>query len=111
MALLNGRQSVDDEAVANLSALKRATPAGVLVLESLSRTLPDDTYLTELRIADGKVQIAGLTRDAPALIGLIEQSRQFTRATFFAPTTREATDSADRFHIEAAIEPKLTVFQ
>jgi len=77
----------------------------VIVLEALSQTLPDDTFLNELRIENGKVQIAGLTRDAPALIRLIEQSQHFTRATFFAPTTRAASEDRERFHIEAHIEP------
>ena len=104
-ALISGRGSIADEAVAALEARKRATPAGVIVIEALSQTLPDDTYLNELRIEDGKVQIAGLTRDAPALIKLIEQSQHFTHATFFAPTTRAPTDSGERFHIEAHIEP------
>ena len=104
-ALISGRGSIADEAVAALEARKRATPAGVIVIEALSQTLPDDTYLNELRIEDGKVQIAGLTRDASALIKLIEQSQHFTHATFFAPTTRAPTDSGERFHIEAHIEP------
>jgi general secretion pathway protein L len=104
-ALLNGRGSLADEALAALDARKRAAPAGVIVLEALSQTLPDNTYLNELRIEDGKVQIAGLTRDAPELIRLIERSPHFTRATFFAPTTSAPADSAERFHIEAHIEP------
>jgi general secretion pathway protein L len=104
-ALLSGRGSVADEALAALEARKRASPSGVIVMEALSQTLPDDTYLSELRIESGKVQIAGLTRDAPALIRLIEKSQHFTRATFFAPTTRAPTDNGDRFHIEAHVEP------
>jgi general secretion pathway protein L len=103
--LLSGRGSITDEALAGLEARKRATPAGVIVLEALSQTLPDDTYLSELRIENGKVQIAGFTRDAPALIRLIEQSQHFTRATFFAPTTRAPSEERERFHIEARIEP------
>ena len=104
-ALLTGRGSISDEALAALDARKRAAPAGVIVLEALSQTLPDDTYLNELRIEDGKVQIAGLTHDAPELIRLIERSPHFTRATFFAPTTNAPADGAERFHIEAHIEP------
>ena len=95
--------------LAGLEARKRATPAGVIVLEALSQTLPDDTYLSELRIEGEKVQIAGLTRDAPALIRLIQQSQHFSRATFFAPTTRAPTDARERFHIEAHIEPTFQI--
>ena len=104
-ALSGGAASAADEALAALEAKKRTAPSAVMVIETLSRILPDDTYLTELRIEDGKVEIAGQTRDAPALIRLIEQSRRFSRATFFAPTTRGPNDSGDSFHIEASVEP------
>ncbi len=88
-----------------LERRKRETPSSVIVLETLSRILPDHTYVTELRVEGDKLQIIGITHDAPALIPLIEQSRSLTRATFFAPTTRSAGDPGERFHIEAQIKP------
>jgi len=81
----------------------------VIVLEALSQILPDHTFITELRIEGDKLQIVGVTRDAPALIGLIEQSPHFTHATFYAPTTRTPGDPGERFHIEAQIKPIFTV--
>jgi len=94
-----------DSALAALERRKRETPSSVIVLEALSQILPDHTYVTELRITGDKMQVVGVTRDAPSLIRLIEQSSHFTRATFFAPTTRSPSDPADQFHIEARIEP------
>jgi general secretion pathway protein L len=91
-----------------LDRRKHATTPTVLVLEALSQILPDDTYVTELRIEADKLRVIGLTRQAPSLIRLIEQSPQFTHATFFAPTTRSPGDPGERFNIEAHIEP---VFQ
>ena len=88
-----------------LDRRKQETPATVIALEALSQVLPDHTYVTELRIEGNKLQVVGVTRDAPALIGLIEQSPHFTRATFFAPTTRSPSDPGERFHIQARIEP------
>ena len=83
---------------------KHVISPNVIVVETLSRVLPDNTYLTELQVQDNKVQLSGITHDAPALIGLIEQSGLFTRATFVAPTTH-LPDSSERFHIEALIRP------
>jgi general secretion pathway protein L len=88
-----------------LAKRKQTSPSSVMVLEAISRVLPDSTYVTELRVEGDKVQVVGLTQDAPSLIKLMEQSPQFTRATFFAPTTRGQNEPGERFHIEAHITP------
>jgi general secretion pathway protein L len=88
-----------------LERRKQASPSSVIVLEALSAVLPDDTYVTEFRFEREKLQIVGITSDAPSLIQLIEQSRHFAHATFFAPTTRSLGETKDRFHIEARINP------
>jgi hypothetical protein len=46
------------------------------------------------------MQVIGFTRDAAALIALIEQAPQFTGATFFAPTIRSPDGVGERFHVE-----------
>jgi general secretion pathway protein L len=106
--LMNRRGPAAEEALKALLARKWATPSAVMVLEVLSKTLPDNAHLTELRIEGGKVQIGGSATDAPALIRLIEQSRHFTKATFFAPTVR-GPSGGESFHIEAHIEPSFAV--
>ena len=88
-----------------LAKRKQTTPSSVMVLEALSQALPDSTFVTELRIEGDKVQVVGMTQDAPSLIRLMERSPQFARATFFAPTTRAQNDPGERFHIEAHITP------
>ncbi len=95
----------DRSPIAALQRRKFQTTASVIVIDALSEVLPDHTYVTELHLAGDKLQIVGITRDAPSLIPLIEQSRYFTRATFYAPTTRSPSDPGERFHIEAQVEP------
>ncbi len=104
-ALLSGRAGVFEEATAKLAQRKRETPASVIVLDTLSEALPDDTYLTELHVTDGKLEITGVTREAASLIRIIEQTDQFTSATFFAPTTRGPQEVGEQFHIQAKIVP------
>jgi len=87
-----------------LARRKQTTPAAVLALDAISKALPDSTYVTELHIEGDRLQVAGLTKDAPMLIRLIELSPQFSRATFYAPTTREEREAGERFHIEAHIK-------
>jgi general secretion pathway protein L len=106
--LMNRRGPAAEEALKALQARKWASPSAAITLEALSKTLPDDAHLTELRIEGGKVQIAGSATDVPALIRLIEQSQQFTQATFFAPTVR-GPNGGESFHIEAHIQPSFTV--
>ena len=90
---------------AALERRKFETPASVVVLDALTQVLPDHTYVNELHLAGGKLQISGITRDAPSLIPLMEQSAHFSRATFYAPTTRAPSDPGERFHIEARVQP------
>lgn len=108
-AIRGGADGGDRSPIAVLEQRKYETPSSVIVLESLSRLLPDHTYVTELHLAGNKLQISGITSDAPSLIPLIEQSGHFTRATFFAPTTRAPSDPGDRFHVEARVEPRNTL--
>jgi general secretion pathway protein L len=107
-AALQPGTDANSAAALALERQKHETPSSVIVVEALSRILPDDTYLTELRIQGDKTQIIGITRDPPELIHLIEQSPHFSNATFFAPTTRTPSESGAHFSIEAHIEP---VFQ
>ncbi len=104
-AALRLSQAAGGSAMDLLAKRKQVTPSSVIVLEAISRVLPDSTYATELRIEGDKVQIVGLTQNAPSLIRLMEQSPQFSQATFFAPTTRSQNDPGERFHIEAHIKP------
>ena len=105
VALRLDLDGADSAALRGLLRRKQQSAADVVLLEALSRILPDNTSVTELRIEKDKLQIVGMTQDAPALVGLIERSPHFTRATFFAPTTRAAEGSGERFHIEAGIKP------
>jgi general secretion pathway protein L len=92
----SGRDGISP--TARLRALK--ADAGILeVWEELSRILPDHTFLTESRIADGKVTLSGFSADAARLVRIIDQSPLFSGATLTAAITPDATERKDRFSI------------
>jgi len=104
-ALRSTSDGAASSAIELLEQRKQATAPSVIVIEALSALLPDHTYATELRIEGDKLQVAGLSRNAPSLILLLERSPHFSRSAFSAPTTRAENETGERFHIEATIKP------
>jgi general secretion pathway protein L len=79
-----------------------AMKADVSILEiwdELSRVLPDDTFLSETRIAEDKVMMAGFSSDAARLVGIIDRSPLFSSASLISAITPDATEQKDRFSI------------
>jgi general secretion pathway protein L len=84
---------------------RRKTPYAVLAVDALAEALPDNTWLTELRLAEGRLRMTGISQNVPGLVPLIEASPTFAEATFFAPTARLPAGQGDRFHLEARVVP------
>jgi general secretion pathway protein L len=92
----NGHDGIDP--VGRLLAMK--SDVSVLeVWDELSRILPDHTFLTESRMADGKVTLSGFSADAARLVRIIDQSPLFSGAALTAAITPDATEHKDRFSI------------
>ena len=111
-AAIETRRSVITEAVARtadsaghqqLAARKASALAMVLLVEELSKRIPQDTYLTELSVDGQTLRINGLSTRAPELISLIEQSPMLSAAQFAAPTTRTEDGTSDSFQIVARL--------
>ncbi len=106
---LAARGSQEPAAVRDQAAImahKMRTPVAVTAIDALATVLPDDTYLSELRIADGHVRITGVSRNVAGLVPLIEANRAFAEASFFAPTTRLPDNNGDRFYLDARVVPE-----
>jgi general secretion pathway protein L len=95
-----------------LAAERRRRPSPVVVLEVLSRLLPDGVWLSELQMEDRELIVTGLAEDASALIPLVEASPHFAQVRFHMPSTRVRVRAADgteqeveRFSLRAVIDP------
>lgn len=85
-----------------LAAERGKQPSMAMVVEALSRALPDDAWLTRLEVEQGTVRLAGNAANASALIGRIEASGHFADVQFSAPTTL-AEGEGESFTITARI--------
>lgn len=89
---------------ARLAAEKLTQPSMAIMLEALSRALPDDVWLSRVEVEQGIVRLAGNAANAASLIGRIEASGHFTDVQFSAPTTL-ADGEGESFTITARIVP------
>jgi general secretion pathway protein L len=85
------------------SAKSEAVPL-VRVLEELARTLPDETWLTEVDFEETAVTFTGISSAAAALIPSLEASPLFRSPTFSQPVVREAGQPGERFTITMETE-------
>jgi general secretion pathway protein L len=87
---------------------KESAIAGMIVLETVSRALPDSAYLTEIRLEGATLRLTGIAADVPGLLAPLERSGHLTGVHFSAPATR-GSDGKFRFSIEAQVEPHIKV--
>jgi general secretion pathway protein L len=78
---------------------KSEEPAVMVLIEALSRALPDTAYLTELEVHGRDTRIAGKSNDPTGLITMLEDTPQFEDVHFSAPTTREEGETVGTFSI------------
>lgn len=79
---------------------KRPDTATIVLIDKLSRALPDDTVLRELDIDPTRIRLVGRSTDAPALIARLEAGTGLKNPRFAAPVTRDA-EKRDAFDLVA----------
>ncbi|MEW6436909.1 MAG: PilN domain-containing protein [Pseudomonadota bacterium] len=87
-------------------ALKAVSPAMILILEAATRAIPDDAYVTQLRLDKADLRIIGRAADPPALIAALTKSKDFSEVRFFAPTVRSEDGNLYEFSIAAHVAPR-----
>jgi len=93
-------------ALGEAMAHRHALPLIADVLAELTTRLPDDSWLTELRLADGHVALIGYSSSAAALVPVVEASPMFQDTRLSAPVTSDSRLNRERFSIDAAVTPR-----
>ncbi|MBI3061490.1 MAG: PilN domain-containing protein, partial [Deltaproteobacteria bacterium] len=86
-----------------LSGLKERRGEIFLVLDELSRIVPNHAYLLNLRYREGAVDLQGSADTASNLVPLLERSPIFKNVAFTAPTNR-GRDNKETFSLKAELE-------
>ena len=86
-----------------LIAKKTEKPPVVVVLDTLSKLIKDDTWLAYAQYASGQLQIQGESPAASTLISVLEASDIFANAKFVSPVTRDNVTKLERFQITVDI--------
>jgi general secretion pathway protein L len=90
-------------------ASKEMSTSSVILMEALSRALPDSAYVTEIRLEKENLRIVGLADDVPGLLAPLEKSKHMTDVRFFAPMARGPDGKRFRFSIEARVQPHIKI--
>jgi general secretion pathway protein L len=75
------------------------------VLATVTRLLPDDTFLTDFTLRNRRLAISGRSASAPRLITGLSADPAIRGAAFAAPVTRFEGSNSDVFSIQAEIVP------
>lgn len=89
--------------ISSLSGQKERRGEIFRVLDELSRIVPNNAYLSNLRYREGIVELQGSAENASNLVPLMERSPVFKNVAFTAPTNR-GRDNRETFSLKAELE-------
>lgn len=99
------RELQDALAAANfLAERRRRQPVSVQVLDEITRILPDDIWLMQLRMSGNELMLQGLADQSQRLIELINESELLADAEFRGSVSIDPGSGRERFNVQARIE-------
>lgn len=103
------RTSLEDAATAaNFLAIEKARqPSMVLLLNEITRLLPDSTWLERISFSNGEVSMSGQSDEAAKLVELLQGSSLLRSPALSGPIQPDARTRKDRFTITAGYGPEL----
>ena len=93
-----------EDALNFLKEKRASSPMALDVVETLSKTLPKDTWLERLELNNKTLEIRGESEKALALIDILEESPAFSDVKFNSPVSLNKKNHRDKFHIQATVE-------
>lgn len=106
MVVTNLRNRVDQsrELLERVPTRREELPSTVLLINELTKLLPDDTWVQQLELKQGKLELRGLSRQATSLIQKLEDSPNLHNVSFRSPVLQ--AQGEERFHLAADLMAK-----
>jgi general secretion pathway protein L len=93
-----------NESGADVFAAETARVGNALqAIAAVTKTLPDDSYLTQLTLHERKLTLTGRSAEAARLIAALSTDPSLHDPAFAAPVTRTGGDHGDQFTIRAEL--------
>jgi general secretion pathway protein L len=104
-AALNAREQQRREAERSTAILRLRSgrPPLVAVLDTLTREVPDGSWLLSLSVNGREIVLEGLSPSAATIALALEHSPSFTGIVFRSPITREPGNGLEHFQLGATI--------
>ena len=100
------RQSAD-QLSQTLDFFKKANGQGsaLSLLAAVTRSLPDDSYLTSLTLSGERLTMNGLSPSAADLVSLFAKLPQFREPSFDSPVVQSEDGDLEKFTISVKLRP------
>jgi len=82
---------------------KAAAGSVAVLLEDLSNRLPDEAWLGQFNLVDGRVELEGSTTSTAALVPVIEASPHFGKVSFRAPVVSDPVSRREQFQLSVEV--------
>ena len=90
--------------ISTINNFKYGNPMTLDILRELTAILPQNTWLSRVKITETTVNIEGYTTSVTGILSKLEASKYFRKAEFASPTFKDVRMKADRFNIKMEIE-------
>jgi len=91
--------------IMTIDSFRSRRPLSLAIVREITSLMPNNAWLTRLRISDARVEIEGYAgSSATELIPKIEASKLFSRVELASAVTRDVKMNADRFVIKMEFE-------
>ncbi|MDH3715618.1 MAG: PilN domain-containing protein [Gammaproteobacteria bacterium] len=84
---------------------RRAEIPALDIINEVTQVLPDHTWVRQLTLQNGEIQLSGESVSAALLVQLLESSTLLRNVRFRSPVLEDARSGVERFHLSAEYGP------